>query len=603
MINGIESAVTGPDGVFTLDSMRSGKYVITAAKEHMTFTALRNQILSPTLAQLPPLTLSKYDICGSADSGEGAAAAGRTVQLQGPEGLRMTSKTDKNGAFCFSVPPGRYTITPALTAAEKAQGKILSPPSREISLTTRPFLSALFVQGMVSVSGRVRCLSSSSSSSPLCDASDGVKVLLAPVAAGGGGSHESAAAAITSPVVGNGEFALENVYPGAYKISAQRDGWCFEEGGVVEVAYAPVEDVVLRQSGFRLSCTLSHDMNISIAPPEEEGKGRTTFSLKKGTNDFCVPTPGIYRIRGDECLRFKEEELRFDTNAPRPLVLSATQYQIRGMIMAKSTQSITSVLVKKRSSEGAAETEPSVIEIAPASLLPEKDAGGAVIGYTYSFWAGEGERLEIAIKPNLESSRGRGSKGGGTKEETAPLLFYPRKMLLTVEGGGCPEPLPPFQGRLARFVTGKVSPAVANVKVEVFTSTATKTSRKGEGERPLAASALTDINGRYRAGPLYDDEEYIATASRQGYHMVLEEGGGAGGKGQPSTAQWTFNFKGLQLGELRVRIQKQGGGGRSRACSCLSAVMQATGVKNARMGAETSYFLGYFLGGTSSLPC
>jgi hypothetical protein len=58
--------------------------------------------------------------------------------------------TDPTGAFCFEVVPGRYRVTPVISAAEERAGLLFVPAKREVTLNKSPVLDVNFGQALVS---------------------------------------------------------------------------------------------------------------------------------------------------------------------------------------------------------------------------------------------------------------------------------------------------------------------------------------------------------------------------------------------------------------------------------------------------------------------
>jgi hypothetical protein len=78
----------------------------------------------------------------------------------------------------------------------------------------------------------------------------------------------------------------------------------------------------------------------------------------------------------------------------------------------------------------------------------------------------------------------------------------------------CPSPLAPFQARPGSYVKGRVEPAIANVRISVYTT--------GEdGERRLVSESTTTASGNYSIGPLPDNTPYEIVRARTVFSFVL----------------------------------------------------------------------------------
>ena len=54
--------------------------------------------------------------------------------------------SDKEGKFCFMVPPGEYRLTPTILPHERAGGLSFSPEFLDITISNQPMLNVDFAQ-------------------------------------------------------------------------------------------------------------------------------------------------------------------------------------------------------------------------------------------------------------------------------------------------------------------------------------------------------------------------------------------------------------------------------------------------------------------------
>eukprot|EP00271_Cylindrocystis_brebissonii_P022943 TRINITY_DN908_c0_g2_i1.p1 TRINITY_DN908_c0_g2~~TRINITY_DN908_c0_g2_i1.p1 ORF type:complete len:904 (-),score=223.07 TRINITY_DN908_c0_g2_i1:598-3060(-) len=106
-------------------------------------------------------------------------------------------------------------------------------------------------------------------------------------------------------------------------------------------------------------------------------------------------------------------------------------------------------------------------------------------------------------------------------EETWPprkrMLFYPRSLYVNVDVEDCQPPIAPFEARVGQYLEGKVVPPLAGVNITVVTD-----SGSANGDWPAGSEvawALTQEEGLYVAGPLYDDATYSVKAHKEGYEI------------------------------------------------------------------------------------
>eukprot|EP00468_Gymnochlora_sp_CCMP2014_P006939 CAMPEP_0167766640 /NCGR_PEP_ID=MMETSP0110_2-20121227/15482_1 /TAXON_ID=629695 /ORGANISM="Gymnochlora sp., Strain CCMP2014" /LENGTH=1157 /DNA_ID=CAMNT_0007654741 /DNA_START=57 /DNA_END=3530 /DNA_ORIENTATION=+ len=498
IVNGLQKATTDAEGTYVLERMTSGKYVVTASKDHMIFASLRNQMLSPSSGRLPPILISKFDVCGSADSGDSDSLSGRIVELSGPDDLRLTTKTNAKGQFCFSVPPGKYNLIPSRSAKEKTHGLILSPSYREIDVIDEPIFDVIFVKASVKLGGKIKCLSQP------C-VTDDLLVALLPNFDGDVGTTETA-------VAKDGTFTFENVHPGMYTVKARHPRWCFENGGqtTVQLSFDTSNSVEIVQSGHLFECRISHNLEVDITTKNPDIPDRS-FKLEKGINRFCIAKPGVYSLKpsSKSCFQFGQEWYSYDTKDPKPLTLQAVKYRVQGDILLPDLDIKPSVRITRQDSEVPIEYELEII--------------GSVA--SYSFWAEKGDKFQVSVNTLAES------KDSG-------VVFHPTSQSYHVDGEECPEKIPQFSGRLPSFAEGKISPSIPGVEVRVYLK-----QSEFEGKK-LLSTTLSSEDGSYIAGPLYDekDSEYIFEASCPDFVVVVDK----------THDKLTVDFKAMRLGKVRI---------------------------------------------------
>lgn len=516
-VNSVEKTVTDKEGYYTLDKVTTGEYMVQASKPHYFFHDIKNHKLSPSVSALPDITVVKYHVCGRINSDK--VTGPRTVNLKNSQ-FQTSTQTDDHGHYCFEVAPSEYEISPVLSAAEKSQGILLSPPTRTVTVTTLPLLMVDFVQARVSLSGSVKCLGN-------CDTA--IKVSLS--------AHNRDQENLSANVDKNGKFSFANILPGQYKASIHYDTWCWEQKEVdVTVQYQDYDHLEFLQSGYVLHSSLSHDITLNILMDgETEHK---SFSLKKGTNRFCLAKKGIYKLTPVSCYRFEKDEYTYDTSAPKVLELQAKDYKVHGLILVSSAPEffkVTSIPVdiKPLSSDGSYMTEEgeqiqaqytktakiSSVETMCENGLTENCIDAAqgnteVRVYEYSYWSPPGDRFEI-LPPT-------------TTDQSKSFMYYPRSMEVSLNRKSCPPAVKPFHGRPGLFLKGSVTPAVGGVKIIV------RSTKSSATDKPFL-NVLTSKDGTYSAGPLHDDEQYTVSALADGYHFKEEK---------------TGHFRALKLGEI-----------------------------------------------------
>ena len=130
----------------------------------------------------------------------------------------------------------------------------------------------------------------------------------------------------------------------------------------------------------------------------------------------------------------------------------------------------------------------------------------------YEYWALPGASL--TFKPS-------------TPKDNALLPYPPtREYTVPETTSTCISPLPAFEMRKGRFLSGKVVPGISGVRIAV----------KGQNGEELA-HVLTTSDGSYSVGPLYDGEHTVS-AQKEDFHFQRDESG--------------LTFRAAKLGRLRV---------------------------------------------------
>jgi hypothetical protein len=135
--------------------------------------------------------------------------------------------------------------------------------------------------------------------------------------------------------------------------------------------------------------------------------------------------------------------------------------------------------------------------------------------------------------------------------KSSSLLFYPKSRRVSIVNNNCPEQVPDFVARTGLFISGSVSPGVAGVSIDVIQ---VKDNTK-------IMTVETDAQGKYSAGPLYDDNEYKVNATKDGYTLIKKEDS-------------KYDFIATQLSSISVMIQDSDGAPLSGVFISLSGVSQ-----------------------------
>jgi len=117
-------AITNEAGVYKLDEITPGGYILEGFNSHYIFDAM-NINIQPQSKQIPTLVASYFHLCGkisidkeSKDS-SAFSIAKRIVILQEKSKNERRTTTNENGEYCFEVKPGQYTLTPLVSPQER----------------------------------------------------------------------------------------------------------------------------------------------------------------------------------------------------------------------------------------------------------------------------------------------------------------------------------------------------------------------------------------------------------------------------------------------------------------------------------------------------
>ncbi|XP_063960103.1 BOS complex subunit NOMO1-like isoform X2 [Lytechinus pictus] len=513
-VRGKPEVVTGPDGTFRMEKIKSGTYTLQASKEYLTFDPL-NVKVTPNTPRLPDIVASKFSACGRVETSAGGQ---RKVSLT-KEGSKQPeiATTDKDGAFCFTASPGVYVMQPLMSDAEKSAGLRINPENQKITIVSTPILDINFSQFKATLRGSIKCLDVCGTLQVMVESKDG-RGFKKPVPV----SQQTKQAA----------FIMKDILPGKYSISVVQTNWCWTKSSLdVEVIDQDIGGLEFQQNGYVLHCHVSHPIELLYAldsSPSYKG----SFTLKKGPNQYCLEKPGSYKLSPKSCHQFEKSEYAFQTSAPNMLTLTALKHQIHAEIT--TTQPVMDITVAISSGGKLEQTVKlgplkSRQQLEQESKPPAKKTGNETAEkksapqpagpqvYDVSHWAGNGEVLEIV-------------------PSSGEFLFYPSTVKVTVESGEkCPGVVAEFEGRPGVFITGQVTPPLSDVKVTI-----TPTNR-AEGATEGALTQMTDQKGQYRVGPLPDTSEYEVGASLDGYILTQEEGK-------------LGYFRAFKLGKIRIEV-------------------------------------------------
>ena len=483
----------------------------------MTFKPIQVKV-TPNTPRLPDIVAFKYTTCGSIRIDRFPDRVSSDLSKRKVNVISKTSHDDvteltvnADGSFCADLIPGEYVFRAVVSAHELHAGLLLQPAEHAVKVTDRPLSNVNFQQLRLRVSGRIQCLEKCKAlrlSLTSAQRSDDKQIITA-----------------TPAKANSAEFTFADVMPGQYHVAILSDDWCWQHMSVdVLVKDTDVTDVTFTHNGYVLSCSVSHDVTLEFVHDKNK-QTAGSFDLSRGASKFCLEKPGVYNLHPRSCHQFEQDVYRFDTSAPSVLALHAVKHLVQGKISATVNETGIKIQVKSSHSDTPTQLGP----LKPAATAAAAAAAGKqkALEYVFSLWAQAGESFEVT--PLSES-----------------LLFYPPTRSLSVDGSECVGVALTFDGKQGLFISGSVTPPLADVAITITGSAA-----------EVIVSTSTDSAGKYRVGPLHPDAQYDVTASREGY-VFRQDGKGS--------------FSARKLGEISVQVVDDSGAPLQSVLLSLSAV-------------------------------
>jgi len=507
----VRKALSAKTGDFLVENITTGHYTFKLKKDQYVFEEEKVHI-SPNVPTLKDMVAIAYSVCGMISIKQMPAGVRQLHQLKvllqstkQADTKTKTTTVSRDGKFCFQTKPGNYKIQIPIIENEAKVGLLLRPSQHTFEVVNKPIENIKFDQFLAAVSGSIECID---------QCSDVTVYLMA--------SESASSEKVYGNVEGSGHklhFTVPNVLPGKYKVIPQRKKWCWSPQHIdLEIKDTDVINVKLVHSGYHLKCSISHNITLNFAldnSKEEVG----SFELKKGSNQFCLKTPGSYVLRPVSCYRFEKEEYTYNTAEPQALSLNVASYQLEFNIKSARNVSDLVILIKSKSS--------GHVEQITAEYSSTED-GFSV--YKGSHWGGLSEEFEVTPK-------------------SKQVLFTPEATTVII-AENCPGALVSFEGHEGIFIQGTITPPFPDVMVTIKIV-------QSEAQEAKSIEVPTDSNGAYRVGPMHGDTTYEVSAVKDGYHItrVTDKKG---------------SFLAQKLGHISVTVSDENGEGMSNVLLSLS---------------------------------
>ncbi|KFM75821.1 Nodal modulator 3, partial [Stegodyphus mimosarum] len=457
-INGQVHGKSDINGIYHLENMRAGIYILELKKPYMYFESVEMKI-NPNTPKLPNIFVSKFSVCGQLIIDEfpvGLEKSDRSISVKSIKD-HILVPVASDGTFCCSTFPGKYELEPVVSEIENSFGLKFSPEKYSLQVTDEPVLNVEFKQFRAEVRGKVKCIE---------DCIDLV-LDLAPL------SHDRPHLAAT--VMSDGTFEFDKCLPGNYILTVVKDDWCFQSKTLkFTITDKDILNLELLQIGFQASVTLTHASSFKVKYPSGEFHN---IELQKSRNVLCLPEKGIYNFIPIGCHLYKKDSFKFDTNNPVEINLTPTKHLVTGNILTELNVTDIKVFVKRQSS-GSEEV---------ISLQEPLDKKKDYFRYTFSVFVPPMSQLELRVS-------------------SKQLLFRPARATIKVEDD-CLENAVEIIGKKGLFLNGSVTPPLGGVSIKVLVK---KTHE-------LYTETITDDTGKFLVGPLEDESDYIVNADVDGY--------------------------------------------------------------------------------------
>lgn len=459
-INGVIHGTSDNNGIYHLENMRAGTYVLELKKDSMIFDLVEMKI-NPNTPRLPDIYVSKFSICGHIILDEyplGLEKDNRTIAVTSiNDNYKSLVLVNADGIYCHNVIRGKYYIEPVLSEIEASFGLKFIPEKHIVEVLDDPVQNLDFKQFRADVKGKVKCI----------DKCNNLVLDLAPL------SHDRPH--LKSDVAVDGNFELGKCLPGSYILTVMKDDWCFQSKNVkFTITDKDIINLELEQIGFQAIISLTHASSFKIKYPSGESH---SVELQKSKNLLCLPEKGVYDFIPVGCHLYKKDVFKFDTDNPSEMALFPSKHLVSGTILTEINVTDIKIFVKRPGSDNE-----DVI-----SLQEPLDKKGKFYRYTFSVFA----------QPNSELHFRAFSK---------QLLFRPVNATVNVQDD-CLENAVEIVGKIGHFLNGSITPPITGVNIKVYM----------KDNSALFAETITDERGLFQVGPLEDESDYTVTAKADGY--------------------------------------------------------------------------------------
>ncbi|KYQ94022.1 hypothetical protein DLAC_04295 [Tieghemostelium lacteum] len=523
----LSGATTDKEGYYQLNKMTSGRYKISAQKEHYQFEQLLQLTLNggQQTADIKDIKLQSLDLCGRVlitKPPAGIKENPREVFIQPNPSLKGSTgqtTTNSQGLFCFQVQPGTYTLSVSLSAMEKSKGLQFASSQITTTIVNRPQLDITFTQSYSSIQGKFKLLKSLNKIPSSLSAT-----LQCLSRKDDSGANDLQRADISiSKSTGDFTFTFRDLLPGTYKVTVDnQDQWSFvEKEKTIEISSNQEnKDLEFQQSSYNIWIQSPNSNLITLHHLVDGKKTGQTTTLKSGQNQIALTKSANYEFLIDSCFKFDKEKLSFDCSNSANLseqsnhfsLLNIRNYLIKGQIQKSTT--------------GAEVDSNEIVNVySDESLNKKLESVKVSSDGSFEYWAPFNSASDVTLYFQAKST-------------DDSMLFYPRShsLLNKASKNECSpkQSTIQFQMRKGLYIEGKVQPETEGVEIQAYDST----------QHNIVQKVTTNTQGQYKLGPLYDDQEYQLKAVKTGFNFHRLD---------PKSADFTA----IELGSLEILVIDQ----------------------------------------------
>ena len=521
--------------------MSSGTYDISFKKDHYSFMSLDNFKVSPINSKIPNIILSGVDICGNINidksyfdinkiskddillelkqstSNNNSDNNGNIIATTN---IISNENDDNFGDFCFlNIPTNiEYIIYPVIRGSTLNNNDInFEPKERKVNVLNEPLFNQNFEQLKFKIIGSINYIDDIINN-------DNTKINLI--------SKTNSNFDRIGNIINEQEFIIENILPGEYSINIEHLNWCWKDTHKdIKIINNDIDNIIFEQIGYELILNSSHKIDISYYLNNNNNNNndeKKSFVINNGLNTICLPNSGEYIFTPESCYKFENENYRWSTkDIDNILNINVINYPVKGYIYIQNNNNnqdnIESNINVKILTSSSNDNEIFV----PINLIDSSYDNNNYSLYSYTYWGNIGDK--IIIKPEILSN--------------INLLFYPSTQEYIINNNNndniCDINVKEeFYGRSGIFISGTIEPEpIPGVEITV----------KVKNSNEIIMKGISDNNGKYSIGPLYDNIEYITEANLDGYYFTSNNNNNNNNNG----------FKAVELSQITLEIIDQ----------------------------------------------